>query len=43
MDLPPEEKHVPPDALTLLDTVWAGVSIMAKFVLLGAVHPVHTE
>ena len=43
MDLPQDKDPVPPDALDMLDTVWAGVSIMAKFVLLGAVHPVHTE
>ena len=42
-DLPQEKDPVPLDALILLDTVWAGVFTMAKFVLLGAVHPLHTE
>ena len=44
MDLPQEQEDpVFQDALILVDTVWVGVSTVAKFVLLGAVPPVHTE
>ena len=43
MDLPQDKDPVPQDALILADTVWAGVSTVGKFVLLGRVQHLHTE
>ena len=44
MDLPQEQEDpVFQDALILVDTVWAGVYTVAKFVLLGRVQRLHTE
>ena len=42
MDLPQDKDPVPPHALILADTVWAGVFTVAEFVLLGPVHQPHT-